>query len=319
MEYSTGISDDERDVLRDMHERISTEKSRRILHVNTEVRRLLRDFFVKEGFYELPPVIMGPVTDPLNHPVAGTSIDYYGYSYGLTQSMIFHKQIALLSYGKLFIFSPNVRLEPVESRLSGRHLAEFTQLDVEVKDITRDEAIELAERMYCFVIEGVNESCADDLDYFGRRLSIPGRPFRRYDYSTVKEKYGSTFEEQLSRESTEPFFIVDITLADREFYDLEHDDRPGVLKDMDMVYPEGFREALSGGEREYSLDRILERIEKKGQTRDQFRYYIEVAGMGLPKSAGFGIGIERLVRYILGLESVEEATPFPKVIGRFSL
>lgn len=319
MMVETNISDSEKKELGKLHRKISSERARRILHVNSEVRRHLRDFFIGDGFYELSPVILGPVTDPLNHPVSGADIDYYGYKYSLTQSMIFHKQIALHSYDKLFIFSPNVRLEPMDRQDTGRHLAEFSQLDVEVKDITRDQAIELAERMYCYVIEHVKESCADDLAYFGRKLKVPERPFRRYDYSQVKSSLGSEFEEDLSKKSVDPFFIVDIELLDREFYDREHPDRPGVLSDMDMVYPEGFREALSGGEREYELDRIIERIKKKGQTFEQFKYYLEMASLGLPPSAGFGIGIERLVRYILGLPSIEDATMFPKAIGKFSL
>ncbi len=319
MAFVNQISPEEREGLSSLYSKISSERSRRILHVNSEVRRSLRDFFIGDGFYELSPVILGPVTDPLNHPVSDASINYYGHKYGLTQSMIFHKQIALLSYEKLFIFSPNVRLEPIERQGTGRHLAEFSQLDVEVKDFSKDDAIALAERMYCFVIENVTKSCSDDLEFFGRALAVPQRPFRRYDYSLAKSRYGEEFESSLSQNHKEPFFIENIALQDREFYDREMDERPGILSDMDMVYPEGFGEALSGGEREYTLEKIMERIRKKGQTFEQFKYYLEVAKLGLPKSAGFGIGIERLVRYILGLNSIEDATLFPKVIGKFSL
>lgn len=319
MEYGNVITPEEREGLVTLHRKISNERSRRILHVNSEVRRGLRDFFMGEGFYELSPVILGPVTDPLNHAVSDASINYYGHKYGLTQSMIFHKQIALLSYDKLFIFSPNVRLEPVERQGTGRHLAEFSQMDVEVKDYSKDDAIALAERMYCFVVEHVRKTCQDDLEYFERKLAVPERPFRRFDYSLAKSRYGENFEEILSSDHEYPFFIENIPLLDREFYDREMDERPGILSDMDMVYPEGFGEALSGGEREYKLDRIRERIRKKGQTYDQFKYYLEVARLGIPKSAGFGIGIERLVRYILGLKNIEDTLLFPKVIGKFSL
>ncbi|AKA48536.1 asparagine synthetase [uncultured archaeon] len=319
MAFVNEISPEEREGLSNLYSKISSERSRRILHVNSEVRKSLRDFFIGEGFYELSPVILGPVTDPLNHPVSDASINYYGHKYGLTQSMIFHKQIALLSYEKLFIFSPNVRLEPLDRQATGRHLAEFSQLDVEVRDFSKDDAISLAERMYCFVIEQVRKSCAEDLEFFGRALSVPHIPFRRYDYSLAKERYGEEFEASLSENHKDPFFIENVALLDREFYDREMEERPGILSDMDMVYPEGFGEALSGGEREYQLERIIDRIKKKGQTFEQFKYYLEVARMGLPRSAGFGIGIERLVRYVLGLRNIEDATLFPKVIGKFSL
>ena len=314
-----GLKAEEEQELRKLHDRLSTDRARRILHVNSEVRRHLRDFFLKEGFYEIPPVIIGPVTDPLNHPVAGTGIEYYGYRYSLTQSMIFHKQIALLSCDKLFAFSPNVRLEPLERRGTGRHLAEFTQLDMEVKGASRNEVIAIAERMYCYVIGHVNATCRSDLEYFRRKLHVPSRPFMRFDFTGAKREYGEEFETVLSFRAADPFFIQDISLNDREFYDREDPERPGILLDMDMIYPEGYGEALSGGEREYELEKIMERIRKKKQNPDQFRYYLAVAGMGLPQSAGFGIGIERLVRFITGIPNIEEATPFPKAIGRFSI
>lgn len=319
MEYTSGITGIERDAIAELHKNISSEVCRRILHVNSEVRRSLRDFFLSEDFYELSPVIIGPVTDPLNHPVSDNSINYYGYRYNLTQSMIFHKQIALLSYDKLFAFSPNVRLEPTERQDTGRHLAEFSQLDVEVRDYDREKAIDLAERMYCFVVRKVIERCKDDLSFFGRKLIVPPRPFKRFDYQEAKQKYGEEFESELSSAAKEPFFIINITLQDREFYDREMDENPGVLADMDMIYPEGFKEALSGGEREFDLEKIKERILRKGQSFEQFKYYLEAAQLGLPRSAGFGIGIERLVRYLLGLPSIEQTVLFPRKIGRFSL
>ena len=85
---------------------------------------------------------------------------------------------------------------------------------------------------------------------------------------------------------------------------------------MDLIYPEGYGEALSGGEREYEYERIKERILKKGQNLTHFKKYLELAKDDLPASAGFGIGIERLTRYICGLEKIEETSLFPKIPGK---
>jgi asparaginyl-tRNA synthetase len=85
---------------------------------------------------------------------------------------------------------------------------------------------------------------------------------------------------------------------------------------MDLIYPEGYGEAVSGGERENEYERIKYRIHKKGQTYAQFKNYLKCAKEGLPPSAGFGIGIERLTRYICGLERIEEASLFPKIPGK---
>ena len=102
----------------------------------------------------------------------------------------------------------------------------------------------------------------------------------------------------------------------REFYDKEHDDKKGYLADMDLIYPEGYGEALSGGEREFELDRIKRRMKIKGKRYKDFKAYLDCAKKGLPKSAGFGIGIERLTRFICGLDKIEEASLFPKIPGK---
>ena len=85
---------------------------------------------------------------------------------------------------------------------------------------------------------------------------------------------------------------------------------------MDLIYPEGYGEALSGGEREYEFKRIKTRLHQKGQTLEQFKDYISLVKQGLPPSAGFGIGIERLTRFICGLQTIEEASLFPKIPGK---
>ena len=88
---------------------------------------------------------------------------------------------------------------------------------------------------------------------------------------------------------------------------------------MDLMYPEGFNEAISGGEREYEIERIKERVLAKGQTFEQFKWFLDYAEEGLQLSSGFGIGIERLVRYICGFKRIEDVHPFPKTPGKFSI
>jgi asparaginyl-tRNA synthetase len=105
------------------HNNLQSPNTRAILVVQSEIRRSLSDFLRENNFIEIAPVIISPLTDPLFHPVVGVEIDYYGYGYQLTRSMIFHKQIALLAAERIFVFSPNVRLEPIELRETGMHLA----------------------------------------------------------------------------------------------------------------------------------------------------------------------------------------------------
>ncbi|MDD4281580.1 MAG: asparagine synthetase A [Candidatus Methanofastidiosa archaeon] len=304
----------------DYAERVSSHEMQVAMKVHTHVRRYLGDFLFREGFIEIPPVILSPITDPLNHPTLDPTFTCYGHNYQLTKSMIFHKQLAVLGYDKIFSFSPNLRFEPLERVKSGRHLFEFTQLDLEVRNASRDDVMALMERMYAGLMAYCVETLKDDLASIGRTLTVPAAPFRRVGFLDAKEQYGESFENDLSRDSTDPLWIVDIPLLDREFYDREDPERPNILLDMDLLYPEGYGEASSGGEREWEYAQIMKRIEKKEQDPLDFCVLVDLAQEGkIVPSAGFGIGIERLVRYICGFDRIEMAALFPKVPGKLCI
>lgn len=295
------------------------ERKAAVLRIGSEVIGAARAFLVEEGFVELLPVIVAPVTDPLRHNTDRAVIEAYGGQWHLTRSMIFHKQAAVAVCDKIFSFSPNIRVEPPEWGKTGRHLWEFVQLDLEVRDGTRAELMELGERLLVHVLGWVKERCAAELGLLGRRLPVPRRPFPVFTYREAVERFGPDFEVRLSAEMDSPFWIVDFPVDAREFYDREDPERPGILLDYDLIYPEGYGEALSGGEREHLPGRIRERIARQGLDPDRYRGLLELAERGLPPSAGFGIGIERLVRYICGLPHVAEARLFPRVPGELSV
>ena len=289
------------------------------LRINGTVRSYFSEFLRNMGYLEIPPVIYSTATDPLNHPVFDTSFEYYGQKYSITKSMIFHKQIAVQYLGKIFTFSPNVRLETSDKASTGRHLSEFTQIDIECLNATRDDMISLAENMISGVIAEVKNKNSQDLTDLKRILNQPEKPFVKIRYEDALSQHGKHFEDVLSAKMSDPFWIIDIPVNEREFYDREDPENEGYLMDMDLIYPEGFGEAISGGEREFEIEKILQRVALKGQSPDQFKWFIEAASGGLLPSAGFGIGIERLVRYLCGFPKIEMVTPFPKVPGKHSI
>ncbi len=285
--------------------------------VNTVIRGSMKKYLDNMGFLEINPVIISPISDPLNHPVDDPSINYYGHRYRLTKSMIFHKQLALVYLEKIYSFSPNIRIEPLERRSTGRHLAEFTQLDLEAKGKGREFVMGIAEGMINDAIHEVKRSVEDyrlnpDLHQYQR-------PFKKITYLDALKEYGDDFENVLSSEAKSPFWIVDIPLSAREFYDKEKEDGSGTLLDMDLVYPYGFGEAISGGERENEYERILSRIKRKNQNPEEYSFLLQAAKIGLPASSGFGIGIERFVRFLTGAKSVSDVTLFPKNIGGYDI
>ena len=298
---------------------LSSETLRHALKVQSEILKAANDFLRGRGFTQILPVIMSPVTDPLRHATGKAEVEYYEYRYQLTRSMILHKQMILLAHDKIFAFSPNIRLEPVELADTGRHLVEFTQLDLEVKEAKREEVMELGEDLVIHTFSEVKERCAAELKFFKREIRIPGKPFRRISYREAYEQYGGGFEAVISQQHQEPVWIIDIPMEAREFYDREDAERPGTLVDMDLLYPEGYGEALSGGERENTYERILGRIETSGLDTGAFQLYLEFAKRGLPRSAGFGIGMERMARFVCGQKRINDVVHFPKVPGRLSL
>lgn len=285
------------------------------LEVTSAVLGACRDFLRKEGFIELLPVILAPVTDPLRTTPEWATISAYGRPWYLTRSMIFHKQAAVRIYPKIFCFSPNVRLEPVERAKTGRHLFEFVQLDLEVRGASREEVMDLGERLLLHVLREVGRECGEALKAVGREVPEYSRPFPRIGWHEARREFGEDFETELSRRSKEPVWLVDFPIDQREFYDREDPERPGILRDMDLLYPEGFGEALSGGEREYQPERIKARILRQGLSLEAYRPLLALAEDGLYPSAGFGIGVERLVRFICGFPHVGEVRLFPRIPG----
>ena len=298
---------------------LSDKRVQHAIKVQSYIRSYVTDFLREAGYIEIAPIIISPLTDPLNHPVYDPKIHAYGGDMWITQSMIFHKQIAVQELKKIFIMSPNVRLETEEKSKSGRHLYEFTQIDVEALEKSREEMMSLAEDMIIYTISRMKKEHKEELEYFHRTLPDYVKPFPVITFEEAEKKYGKGFETPLSKESSTPVWVIDIPLKEREFYDREYPEKPGILRDMDLIWPEGFEEASSGGEREYELSQILDRIQKKGQTEEQFKWFIELAKQGIKYTAGFGIGIERFTRFVCGVEKIEDVTTFPKVPGRISL
>lgn len=296
-----------------------SDKFRYALRIQNGILEGARQYLKDKGFLEILPVIISPITDPLTDFRVRGEIECYGFRYQITKSMIFHKQISLYSLPRIFCFSPNVRIEPSERRTSGKHLIEFVQLDLEMEGADRESVLRLGEELLVHILTGIKSTLRWELDFFQRDLDIPHIPFQSITHQEAVKSFGPDYEEKLSESIDEPIWVLDFPEKDREFYDREDPDRPGILRDMDLVYPEGFGEALSGGEREFEYEKIVERIRRKGIDLEAYEIYLEFARRGLSPSAGFGIGIERLTRYICGVKKIDEVRMFAKLPGTLGL
>ena len=144
-------------------------------------------------------------------------------------------------------------------------------------------------------------------------MRIPQRPFKKFESWDLKEEFGEEFESVMSLRANNPFWITDF---EREFYDKEDSNRKGHYINYDLIYPEGFGEALSGGERDHEYEILFRKIKERGQKPESFQPYLELAKEGrLVPSSGGGLGIERLLRYICKADHISNITLFPKVPG----
>jgi len=313
-------------------EHLLSPVTRAALCIQNAITVAAREYLGGNGFMELSPPVIGPVTDPGVRGAKQLDVDYYGHRYKLMTSVILYKQASLLAFDRIFYIAPNVRLEPLETATTGRHLVEFTQIDVEVAGATRETVLDLVQDLLRHVVARVLRESTVELAALGRDpaafVPLLERDFERMTHTEAVAalrglRYAQSSdaeidwpgEKLISAQTDRPFFIVDYPKGSRGFTDGESRTEPGVLRNFDLIAPAGFGELCSGGEREYEYRRLIERMRETGENPAKYAWYLDIARHGLPASAGFGLGLERLTRYLAGLDAVWQASAYPKLPG----
>lgn len=295
------------------------ERKRCISRVMTCVLKHLTSDFVNRWFEWLLPVIFSKSTDPL-WPDPGASIEkrieveIYGNTVRPTLSMIVHKMVACsLAHPRLFILSPNIRIERKDRANSGIHVYEFTQLDFEVRNATSEDIRSLVEGVLCGLIRTVRRNMREELIYLRRydNLRIPRTPFTVHDRQTLEEKYGKDWGTKIILEDDNPMWVTNIP---REFYDFE-DSEKAKWDNYDLLLP-SYGEVLSGSKREWECNKMVRKMKRDGVRKENYELLLKLAREGkLKPSAGAGIGVERLVSWIVGAKHIGETQLFPKIPG----
>jgi asparaginyl-tRNA synthetase len=290
-----------------------------ISSVMTHVLRYLTEEFTLNEFEWLLPVVFSQSTDPL-WPDENASIEkrieveIYGKVVRPTASMIVHKLVACsLAYPRLFVLSPNIRIEKRERAITGLHAYEFTQLDFEVRNATSQEVRQFVEKVFCGLLCGLKAKMDDDLFRLrtGHNLPAFSPPFRVYDREELQREFGEGWEFRVTHENSSPFWVVNLP---REFYDYE-DFQSGRWDNYDLFLP-GYGEVLSGARREFEYEKMVGKMEKGGVRKENYGVLLRLAKEGrLKSSAGAGIGLERLVSWIVSAEHVGEVQLFPRIPG----
>jgi asparaginyl-tRNA synthetase len=314
-------------------EHLTAATTRTILRIQHRILGFAREYLYEAGFVELLPPVIGPVTDPGIRGAKQVDVDYYGHRYKLMTSAFVYKQASLLAFDKIVYVAPNVRLEPLETSSTSRHLAEFHQLDIEVANASREDIMRLAEGLITHITGSVVAELGAELEAVGRDTSafdwlLSGDPFVRLPHPEAAAKLIAAGHPQdpgaeidwageriLSLDSAGPFFLTDYPKGSRVFLEREDENRPKVLRTFDLIMPDGYGEVISGGERESDYPTLITRMRETGENPAKYGWYLELVKQGVPPSAGFGLGMQRFTRYITGVDHVWQAAAFPKVPG----
>lgn len=317
--HGTQVSQDEIPRPLELLPEEETEKKKCIGRVTTRVLGDLTSRFLGSGFDWMLPVVLSKSTDPL-WPDPGASIEkrieveIYEETVRATLSMIIHKIVACsLAHPRLFVLSPNIRIERRDRAKTGAHIYEFTQLDFEVRNATSEDIRDLVEEMVCQLIGRLGSHVGEELAFLrgNRDLTIPNVPFRVYDREELEGLYGEDWEAQLVADIQDPVWVTNIP---REFYDYE-DLESGKWDNYDLFLPNS-GEVLSGARREWEYGKMVRKMERDGVEPERYKLLLKLAREGRIKpSAGGGIGVERLVGWIVGARHIGEVQTFPKIPG----
>ncbi len=304
---------------------LRSRRQHAILRIRHEIIRTCRNFFDERGF----TLIDTPIFTP--NACEGTTTlfqtQYFDQVAYLAQSGQLYGEAAAAAFGKIYCFGPTFRAEKSKTR---RHLMEFWMVEPEIAFAELPDAMQLAEELVSSVIQRVLETRRTELEILERdipRLEAMVAPFPRITYEEaiarlqkkgVPIQFGDDFggdeETQLAQEFDRPVIVHRYPAAAKAFYMAKDPERPDLALCMDMLAPEGYGEIIGGGQRIHDLDVLLAQIQAHHLPEEAFKWYVDLRRYGTVPHAGFGMGIERVVAWICGLDHVRETIPFPRML-----
>jgi asparaginyl-tRNA synthetase len=307
---------------------LRSRRQHALMLVRHEVIRAVREFFDSRGFVLCDTPIFTPAA------CEGTTtlfeVNYFEDEKAyLTQSGQLYNEATAAAFGKVYCFGPTFRAEKSKTR---RHLTEFWMVEPEVAYATLDDTMQLAEDFVMAILERVLERRREQLNILERNLAVLEKiapPFPRISYDEAVKMlqagglpfewggdFGSPDETYLAEQFDQPVMVHRYPTAVKAFYMEPDPHRPELALCVDVLAPEGYGEIIGGGQRTASLDLLKQRIHEHHLPEEAFDWYLDLRRYGSVPHAGFGMGIERCVAWICGLDHIREAIPFPRMLYR---
>lgn len=314
-------------LMNNRHLWMRSKRQHAVLRVRSEIIAAIRDFFDGRGF----TLTDAPIFTP--NACEGTSTlfqtKYFDDNAYLSQSGQLYMEATAAAFGKAYCFGPTFRAEKSKTR---RHLIEFWMVEPEVAFNDLYDNMELAEQFVEYVVQRVLKNKAEEMKALERDTSHLQKviaPFPRLHYKEAVEMilkenpnfivggdFGAPDETIISSKFEKPVFVHHFPSAIKAFYMKEDEKEPGYSMSCDLLAPEGFGEVIGGGQREESYETLVRKIQEHNLNLKDFEWYLDLRKYGSFQHAGFGLGVERTVAWICGLQHVRETIPFPRLYGR---
>ncbi len=306
---------------------LRSSRQHTILRVRSEIIKACRDFLDDRGFTLVDTPIITPAACEGTTTLFG--IDYFGETAYLTQSGQLYNEAACMSVGKTYCFGPTFRAEKSKTR---RHLMEFWMIEPEVAFADLNDIMDLAQEYLCFIVQRVLTERKEELQVLERDTTLLEKvesPFPRISYHEafdILEKegtqtprgsdFGGTDETIISSQFDRPVIVHRYPTAIKAFYMQPDGENPELTLCMDVLAPEGYGEIIGGSQRIHDYDLLSERIEEHHLPTEAFQWYLDLRKYGSVPHSGFGMGVERVVAWICGIDHVRETIAFPRMLYR---
>ena len=309
-----------------------------VLRVRATVVRAIRDWLDDHGFVNMDTPILTPAACEGTTTLFET--DYFGEPAYLAQSGQLYNEANIYAFGRVYCFGPTFRAEKSKTR---RHLTEFWMVEPEIAFCDLDQLMEIEEQFVSYIVQTCLKERAAELALLGRdtrSLEKVVPPFPRISYDEALqilaeirqetddprlkellkiewgEDFGSPHETELTKRFEKPVFVYGYPTIAKAFYMEPWPGRPEVTKSVDLLAPEGYGEITGGSERISDPDLLLKRLEEWNLPREAFEWYLDLRRYGSVVHSGFGLGVERTVTWICGLDHLRETIPFPRTLKR---
>jgi asparaginyl-tRNA synthetase len=315
-------------LMENRHLWLRSQRQHAIIRVRHAVVKACRDYLDDQGYTLVDTPIFTPAACEGTTTLFGVPYFDEGTAY-LTQSGQLYSEATVAAHGKVYCFGPTFRAEKSKTR---RHLTEFWMVEPEIAFAHLDDAMALAEGLICKVVERVLETRAEELKVLERdtaKLQNVKAPFPRLHYddaikliqakgSTTQwgSDFGGTDETVIAEAHDKPVVVHRFPSDIKAFYMAPDPERPELSLSADILAPEGYGEIVGGGERLADAELLLKRIHEHQLPEEAFRWYLDLRKYGSFPHAGFGMGIERVVTWVCGIEHLRETIAFPRMLYR---